>query len=430
MTVPAVIFLVLFAAAVAACAAVYVRMSSAARSLQVKLAYAEAARDAVLREADAVRGDAQRYLEDKISAEKKLSASEEKISSLVSKLESRAEEEKRLREKLTADFEILSNKIFEATREKISAANLEQIGLILAPLKNNIKDFRERIDALNETGTRNSASLEKHIESLVKMNTRLSEDAQNLTSALKSNNKAAGNWGEVVLQRIFESCGFKEGVHFRSQESYADASGEQKRLVPDFILDLPGGRSIIVDSKLSLVSFADYVSAKDDAARREALREFKNSVRAHLKGFADKYNALDDVNMGFKVMFMPVEPAYELIVSEDGRLLADAYEKNVLIVGPSTIMSVLKFAEISFRNSAVEKNAREIAEIGNELYRRVTRFLERFGKVGTRISQAKEDYDAALKTLSEGRQSVMSAAKRLGAKSSGEILELDEDEQR
>ena len=389
MTVPAVIFLVLFAAAVAACAAVYVRMSSAARSLQVKLASAEAARDAVLREADAVRGDAQRYLEDKISAEKKLSASEEKISSLVSKLESRAEEEKRLREKLTADFEILSNKIFEATREKISAANLEQIGLILAPL-----------------------------------------DAQNLTSALKSNNKAAGNWGEVVLQRIFESCGFKEGVHFRSQESYADASGEQKRLVPDFILDLPGGRSIIVDSKLSLVSFADYVSAKDDAARREALREFKNSVRAHLKGFADKYNALDDVNMGFKVMFMPVEPAYELVVAEDNKLLSDAYEKNVLIVGPSTIMSVLKFAEISFRNSAVEKNAREIAEIGNELYRRVTRFLERFGKVGTRISQAKEDYDAALKTLSEGRQSVMSAAKRLGAKSSGEILELDEDEQR
>ena len=389
-----------------------------------------AQRDAARALADSLKAELNKTLEEKTEAEKSLSAASEKISALAERIESRAAEEKELRDKMAADFENLSNRLLESSRQKMSEANIEQLSLILNPLKNNIKDFRERVDLLNLESVKNYAGMAAQIENLLKMNARLGDEAAKLTRALRSNNKIAGNWGETVLQKILEDCGFKEGVHFRAQQSYADSDGEGKRLVPDFVIDLPNSRSIVVDSKLSLVDYAYYCSAEDAAARRASLEKFKKSVRAHLAEFAGKYNNLPDANCGFKMMFMPIEPAYDLIMREDAKIAFDAYESNVLIVGPVSVMAVLKFAEISLRNDALAKNTREIAAIGDLLYRRVSLFMEKFRKIGERISQLEKEYESATLTLSQGSKSVLGTAKRLGAKSSGDILELEEKDEK
>lgn len=366
------------------------------------------------------------YLDEKIAAEKNLTVARREIADLSAKLEKREEGELELRKKLEAQFETLSLKLLEDARSKMSAANSEQMKLILNPVRETIADFKTRIENLNEVNIKGQAGLEKHIESLVKMNSRLSDEAKNLADALRGENKIAGNWGESVFKRILETCGFKEGVHFRSQESYTDTSGVQKRLVPDFVIDLPENRSIVVDSKLSLVAYCDYCASQTDGQKRENLDKFKKSVRAHLKEFASKYNDLPDARCGFKLMFMPVEPAYELALSADNSLLEDAYAANVLVVGPATVMSVLKYAEISVKNEAVAKNTRQIAEIGARLYERVNLFIERFVKVGDRIRMLSDDYNLAKTTLTEGSKSVVATANRLGAKSGVLALETDD----
>ena len=373
----------------------------------------EAALDAAKTEVASLRKDAETRLADKINAEKNLVAAEEKIATLT--------------EKLNADFEALSNKIFEESRNKMSSTNLEQISLILKPMKSTIADFRDRIDALNEANIKGQAGLEKHIETLAKMNSELSSDAKNLALALRNENKKAGNWGEAIFKKILEDCGFQEGIHFRAQENYTDTTGEQKRLMPDFVIDLPDSRSIVVDSKISLVGYVDYCSSQTSEAKRDSLDRFKKSVRAHLKEFATKYDNLPDARCGFKLMFMPIEPAYLLAIETDTALLEDAYAANVLIVSPSTVMSVLKYAEILVKNDTVAKNTREIANIGAKLYDRVELFMERFKKLGDRIRQASEEYEDAGKTLSEGSRSILNTARKLGAKSGiGKLEQKDE----
>jgi len=398
------------------------------RESSTQIARTSAERDSAIKELDIARAQTAKLWSEKIEAEKNVAASREKISSLVERIEQRAEEEKKLREKMTSDFELLSSRLLETSRQKMSTSNLEQLGLLLNPLKSNINDFREHIDKLNLESQKNRAGMETQISNLLQMSMQLSQDATNLTQALRGNNKIAGNWGETILQRIFESCGFKEGIHYRSQNSYRDTVGEQVRLIPDFIIDLPDSRSIVVDSKLSLVDYVDYCASETQAQKRVAIEKFKKSVRAHLKEFADKYNNLPDVKSGFKMMFMPIEPAYELIMSEDKKIVFDAFDSNVLIVGPTSVMAVLKFAEITLRNDALAKNTQEIATIGNQLYKKVNLFLERFQKLGERISMLTREYEASTVTLTQGSKSVLGISKRLGAKSSGDILEIEEEE--
>lgn len=187
--------------------------SERSAEMLAQLASETARADSLLRENAELKSERAELLKTKIDAEKRLSAAEERAAALAERIKNRGEEEKAMREKLAADFENLSNKIFESAREKMSSSNIEQIGLVLAPLKNNLREFRERVETLNETSARNNASMGTQIESLVKMNTQLGDEARNLASALRSNNKVAGNWGETVLERIFESCGFVEGIH-------------------------------------------------------------------------------------------------------------------------------------------------------------------------------------------------------------------------
>ncbi len=396
-------------------------------ALSVSVATEKARADNMQSDCERLRVERETLEQLNLSARTALAAAEEKILQLSDRVKNRTEEELAIRQKFASDFENLSNKIYESAREKMSASNLEQVGLALAPLKTTIKEFRERIETLGEIGSRNNASMQTHIETLAKMNNQLGEEARNLTAALRSNNKVAGNWGETVLLRIFESCGFIDGVHFRSQKNYPDSDGLQKRLMPDYVVYLPENRSIVVDSKLSLVDFVNYCSSDEPVAKRAILQKFKKSVREHLSEFAGKYNNLPDITCGFKMMFMPVEGAYDLIVAEDPQLLSDAYEQNVLIVGPTSVMTILKFAEIAYRNEAFSKNIKEICKTGNNLYKRVELFAKRFEGLGAKIVSLQKDYSDTRTTLSQGSRSVLETAKRFIEKSKTANIDFEEE---
>lgn len=407
--------------------------SQLANASTLEMEYAKALATEKTR-ADAVAEDLKKSEEErktleqsKTDAQIKLATSEEKIAHLTERLENRAEEERAVREKFASDFENLSNKMLESAREKLSSSNIEQMGLVLAPLKNSLSEFRQRMEALGEVGARNNASMSAHIESLVKMNAQLGEEAKNLSNALRSKNKVAGNWGETILERIFENCGFVEGIHYQSQKNYIDKEGSQKRLMPDFVVYLPNERSIVVDSKLSLVDYTDYCSADDQTAKRTAITKFKRSVREHLNEFAGKYNDLSDITCSFKMMFMPIEGAYELAISVDEKLLSDAYQANVLIVSPTNVLSILKFAEIAYRNEAFAKNLKELYNTGRLLHQRVELFSERFEKLGNKIVGLQKDFDDTKKTLSQGSKSVLETANRFIEKSKNANIDFEEE---
>ena len=391
------------------------------RDLSVKLAAAESELAAVERSRGELKADMEKSLSEKAELERRLAASLEKISFLEAKLAGRESDEKKLREQMSSDFELLSTRIFESARDKITRESGDKISLVLKPLRENIEEFRKRLEDLSKSAACDRASMGSHIKSLVDMNTRLSADAQNLTSALKGNNKVAGNWGEISLARIFEACGLVEGIHYESQKSYADTSGEQKRLIPDFLVKLPGGRAIVVDSKLSLLDYAAWIEADSQAQKRAALEKFKKSVRSHLDEFAGKYNAIPEANCGFKLMYMPIEGAWELLSREDGKIFADAYSKNVLIVNPASVMAVLKFSEIVVRNAALEKNTRDISNLAARFIERAELFSERFDSLGERIRKLSESYADADKTLRDSPKSLMNTAERLASKYRGDI---------
>lgn len=329
-------------------------------------------------------------------------------------LENAAEAQERyaeMRKRMDADFKVLATEILDGAREKFTSEGGEKISSILAPLSQNIRDWRKRIDDIHDAQTRATAGVSTQIENLLKMNDQLSQEAEKLARALRSNNKVAGNWGEEILERIFESCGFIKDVHYRAQASFSDSTSKQSRLMPDFIIDLPNGRSIIVDSKMSLVDYEDYCAADDAEAKRACLEKFKKSARAHLREFAKKYNAIEGM-AGFKLMFMPIERAYQLLVDSDRKLLADAYADNVIVVSPVSVMPVLKYAQIAYHNDAIAKNINELSRQGRFLCERIEKFLKRFAGVQDKINAVQKEYNEAKNALFDSPQSVANTARR------------------
>ena len=347
----------------------------------------------------------------KENSDKLIAAQERELKIVRSTLEENEVRYQQMRKSLNDDFQILANKVFDSTREKIVIANAERLSAVVNPLAENIADFRKRVEYIHETEIRSSENIGVQIKSLAELNTRLSDDARNLTQALRSNNKIAGNWGETILERIFESCGFIKDIHYRTQVNFSDTTTQQSRLMPDFIIDLPDNRSIIVDSKLSLIDYADYCASDDAEIKRASLEKFKKSVRSHLKEFSKKYNSIDEV-ASFKLMFMPIEPAYNLVIEADKTLLSDAYRENVLIVSPSSVMAILKYAQIAYRSEAFAKNIGELSKLGRYLYERIDRFMKTFNAIQDRITQLQKAFDDSKKSLTDGSQSVANTARR------------------
>ena len=332
-----------------------------------------------------------------------------------------AERESAMLEKIR-DFEAFSAKVFEQAREKFETSNKAQLDSILAPLKENLASFRKRVDDAAERDAEKYGSLERQINSLSQMNAKISKEANNLATALISSNKTAGNWGEMVLERVLEGCGLTENIDFLEQDSH---SQDGKPRILDVLVRLPGGRNFIIDSKVSLKSYMNYCSAADSAARDAELKSFLGSVREHIRTLSSKkYEELKDVkNPDFVLVFIPIEGAFELAVTQDANLLEYANSNKIALASPATLYACMRTVENIWRIEKQNKNTAEIAELGKSLHERICLFLDRFAELGKSIEKTRGEYAQIETSLASGKGIARTAARleELGAKSKKNI---------
>ena len=366
------------------------------------------------------RNRANRASEQLVLAQQQLSservANEEKIGLLIN-----------AKQALTDQFKSLANEILEEKSTRFAASNATQIGLLLDPVKEKLQEFQKKVEDVyvNESSAR--SALTQQVSHMMEMNKSLGEEAKNLTQALKGSNKSQGNWGELVLMRILESSGLRKDHEFLVQESHHRDDGS--KAIPDVIVCMPQGRNLVVDSKVSLVSFNEAVRIEDENERDALVKKHVNSLRTHIKDLASKnYQQLySNVNsLDFVILFVPIEPAFVMAVSNDEDIFMDAWAKNVLLVSPSTLLFVLRTVEHLWKQEAQSKNAMEIAKRGGLLYDKLVGFVDDMQTVGNRIKQTQDSYDAAFGKLSTGRMNAIHQAqllKELGASTSKSLPE-------
>lgn len=323
------------------------------------------------------------------------------------------------RERLANEFKLVASEIMEVNAKRFAEQSQTQIGTVLNPLRERLVELHKKVDEVYVADVKDRTALREQVQSLVSLNQTLSDDARNLTNALRGSNKAQGNWGELILQRILEDAGLREGVEFILQDAQSNEDGRRQQ--PDVVIQLPEGRKIVVDAKVSMLAFERASSATSDDERGVALREHVLSVRNHVKGLSERrYERLYDTTLDFVVMFVPIEPAFMMAVTADERLCADAWDRNILLVSPSTLLFVLRTVAYLWRQEAQSKNAKDIAERGAALYDKLASFVKDLEEVGTRIDHAQQSFVEARKKLSTGRGSVIRQAemlKSLGVKS-------------
>lgn len=325
------------------------------------------------------------------------------------------------REQLVITFKNLANEIFDDKSKKFTATNKESLNAVLNPLQERIQRFEKRVEETYDRESKERFSLAKEIENLQKLNTRISEEAINLTNALKGDNKAQGSWGEFVLESILEKSGLVKGREYEVQVSLKDEEGGKAQ--PDVIVHLPESRDIIIDSKVSLKAWDAYSAAKEESIKEEALKQHIASIRNHVKLLSSKdYQNLVGVNsLDYVFLFMPIEAAYSAALQEDPELFQFAFERNIIFVVPTTLLTTLKTVQNLWRLAQQNQNANEIAERAGALYDKFVAFVDDLDDVGHRIDASKKSFEKARNKLLSGRGNLVKRAeslKQLGAKTS------------
>ena len=317
------------------------------------------------------------------------------------------------REELSNQFKALANDILEENSKRFAAHNQSSIDQLLKPLGDRLGEFKQSVDGLQRDGIEGRSALRTQIDALRGMNEKLSSDANNLVKALKSSSKQQGDWGEVLLIGILENAGLRAGKEYRIQETFASEDGRQAR--PDIILNLPEGKHLVIDSKLSLTSYVDYCACDDDPVRKAHLEKHARSLRDHIDGLSKKaYQGLYQLrSLDFVIMFVPIEPAYLLALAHDESLWQRAWKKDVLLVSPGMLYPVLRTIAHIWQQERQTRNVEEIVRQGGALYDKVALFASTFEDVGKRISGAQNAFDKAFSQLSSGRGSVLSKIESL-----------------
>lgn len=317
------------------------------------------------------------------------------------------------RGKLSDAFKTLANEILETRAAKLEEVNESQIGSLLNPLQEKLKEFNDTVQNVHHEQGKEQASLRTELGHLKELNQSLSQDAQNLAIALKGSTKTQGNWGEMILDRILEASGLHKGRDYELRPTYHYEDG--RRGQPDVIIKLPEGRHVIVDSKVSLVDYDIYVNSKDDIEAESAADRHVDSVRRHMKELAEKnYQDLYGLNsLDFVVMFVPIEPAFAAAIRLDNTLWENAFRRNVLIVSPSGLLFVLRTVAVLWRQESQARNVRDIAKKGADLYNKLVGFVEELDTIGLRLRQAQESFDDARKKLCTGQGNVIRQAEML-----------------
>lgn len=334
---------------------------------------------------------------------------------------------------LTEQFQNLANAILEEKSKRFTEQNQTNMGQLLSPLKEQLIGFQKKIEDVYVAETKDRTALAEQVRQLAGLNQALSQDAKNLTNALKGSNKLQGNWGELILQRVLESSGLRLGEEYDVQESHTREDGSRSQ--PDVTIHLPGDRHLVVDAKVSLNAFVDCVAAEDEGLRQAAIKRHLDSVRAHIKGLSGKnYQTLYGLrSLDSVLMFIPIEPAFTLAIAHDRELFMDAWEKNIILASPSTLMYLVGTIAHLWRQDAQSKNATDIAKRGAELYDKLAAFVADLELVGNRIKQAQDSFEDARNKLARGRGNVIRQAemlRELGVKATKSMpmtfIDLDE----
>lgn len=342
------------------------------------------------------------------------------------KFDEHKSEVEKLQEKFTNDFEVLANKILEEKSTKFTEQNKESLKIILNPLQEKIKLFEDKVDQTHKESIDYHAALRQQIIGLKEMNLQMSKETINLTKALKGDNKTQGNWGELVLERVLEKSGLEKDREYYVQQSFTNDEG--KRILPDVVIHLPDDKKMIVDSKVSLTAYEQYVNEDDETLKAQFLKEHVASLKRHVDQLSEKkYEDIYKIESpDFVLLFIPIEPAFAVAINADNHLYNKAFEKNIVIVTPTTLLATLRTIDSMWNNEKQQKNAIEIARQAGALYDKFQSLLSDLISIGKRIDESKKEYSNAMNKLFDGRGNLISSVeklKKMGAKAKKAIPE-------
>ena len=331
---------------------------------------------------------------------------------------------------LSREFKLLANQIFEDKSKQFSHTQKEQFEILLKPFREQITNFAFQSKEQFNASAKDGHLLKDELYRLKEMNLQLSRDALNLTNALKGENKTQGNWGELVLERILEESGLREGIEYKLQSTLKSTEGDTYR--PDVIINMPGQRNVVIDSKVSLVAYERFMSEEDEALRPLVLKEHLKSISGHVKELSAKnYEKLEGINtLDYVLLFMPIEGAFHLALGADGEFFKRAYDNNILVVSPSTLLVTLRTIEHIWRTQRQQDHAFKIAGEAEAMYEKLVGFVDEMQKVGLHLQKAQESFETSMSRLSSGRGNIIKRAEnivKLGVKPK-KLLSIESEE--
>ena len=345
-----------------------------------------------------------------IGLKSQLAAQNESLQQL---LDSQKEEIVKIQEEAKLQFENLANKILEEKTLKFTEQNQQNLKNILNPLQEKITDFEKKVENTHKESIDYHAALRQQILGLKEMNLQMSKETLNLTKALKGDSKIQGNWGELVLERVLEKSGLEKGREYEIQKSFTTEEGN--RVQPDVIINLPDGKKMIVDSKVSLTAYEKYINEEDDEQKSSFLKEHVNSLKRHVEQLGSKnYQHLYQMESpDFVLLFIPIEPAFAIALNQDTQLYNKAFEKNIVIVTPSTLLATLRTVDSMWTNQKQQENAYEIARQAGALYDKFDGFVTDLVKIGKKMDEAKTEYEGAMNKLVDGKGNLITSVQKL-----------------
>jgi DNA recombination protein RmuC len=355
---------------------------------------------------------------------KALSATEADYRNLQEKLHDQKTELEKLEEKFAVQFKNLANEIFEEKSRKFTEQNKSNISDLLKPLGDRIIEFEKKIDQTHKDSIEKNAGLFNELKNLKDLNLQMSEDARNLTRALKGDTKAQGTWGEFILESILEKSGLEKGREFLVQESFTTSEGRRQQ--PDVILNLPENKHIIIDSKVSLTAYNGYVNAETDEQRASHVKAHLISIRQHMRLLSEKnyQKNYSENGLDFVIMFIPLEPAYLLAIQSDRNLYEEAFDRRIVFVSPTLLLPSLQLIKSAWRQEYQNRNVFEIARRAGDLYDKFVGFTDDLLNLGRQLDSSKKYYEESMKKLTTGSGNLVSKVehlKRLGAKADKSI---------
>lgn len=347
---------------------------------------------------------------------------------LTEKLHEQKEELTQLQDKFTKDFQLIANKLLKENSSEFAQTNHKKLDEILSPLKERIKTFEQKVEEKYEKELKERSTLLEQIRTLKELNTQMSDDAKSLTKALKGDSKAQGNWGELILEKILENSGLTKGEEYQTEDYYTNQTGGGSRL--DVIIKLPENKQIIIDSKVSITAYTNYLDAKNDQEREEQLKAHLNSVKTHIDTLSKKdYSQIPGLNTpDFVLMFMPSEPSFGFTLQNEPNIYNYAWDKKIVIVSPTTLLATLKTVASLWKQERQTKNAIEIARQAGALHDKFYNFVVDMKNIKRHIDKSSEVYDSAFKKLKLGRGNLIDATIRLQKLGAKTTKQFDTDE--